>query len=78
MSIIARPRPQVKTARPFGMGILASRPTHRLDCTVADLAEMAQVFGELSDARESMTDADFDRMADESAMLDRYTRGYCV
>ena len=54
----------------FGQGILASRPSFRVPFTVADVAEASLMFAE------SGRDAEFDRLADEAAFLDRYTRGY--
>jgi hypothetical protein len=84
MTIVALTRPPVKPVRntprspaPFGQGILASRPTHRLDCTLADAAWAAQFFGEISDRHDDALDRHYDVLAVEAAALDRHERGLC-
>lgn len=61
----------------FGKGLLRSLPSYRMPFTAADVAEAAQMFGELSDRWDSETgpDAVIDRREYESACLDRYVQG---
>jgi hypothetical protein len=54
----------------FGRGILRSLPTHRLPCQLDDLQWASQAFAA------EMAGAEFDRLADEAAFLDRYCSGY--
>jgi hypothetical protein len=60
--------------RDFGRGLLASIPTERRDHTAADEAWAADALNNRSDFP---SDEVLDAMADESAALDRYTKGYC-
>jgi hypothetical protein len=60
----------VKSARPFGRGLLAGRPAHRADHTAADAAWLSADNARREDAR-------FDRSAGESAFMDRYEAGLC-
>jgi hypothetical protein len=62
----------------FGRGVLASYPAHRLPCTVSDLEWAAQVFGEISDARDAAMDRELDRRAAVSATLDALEVGYLL
>lgn len=93
MSMIRRSREQVKPTRTsivlfdatrpnparadFGRGLLRSLPSYRMPYTAQDVAEAAQMFGELSDRWDSETgpDAVIDRREYESACLDRYVQG---
>src|SRR5262245_3763229 len=68
MRMITRPRPGVKPTRhtakpprPFGEGILPSRPVDALPCTLEDLRWAAEAFGELT--------PDYDVLALESAAV---------
>lgn len=77
--MFSRTKPPVKptrvaprSTRRFGAGILATHPCYRVPFTAADAAWAAEVFDSGPD------DADFDRRAMESAMLDRYTQGFCL
>jgi hypothetical protein len=78
MTILCRTRPQVKPTRisprpatRFGQGILPYVPhVGRMPFTAADERAAAQMFAE------SAEDAEWDRLADEQAFLDRYTKGW--
>jgi hypothetical protein len=77
MNILCRTRPQVKptrvTPRPatrFGAGLFAYTPhVGRKPFTAADERAAAQMFAE------SAEDAEWDRLCDEAAFLDRYVSG---
>ena len=55
-------------ARPFGLGILRSRPTYRAPFSASDASWWAAESARLENAR-------LDAMAEESAALDRHERG---
>jgi hypothetical protein len=58
----------VKTARRFGIGILATHPVYPADHTTEDEAWWAAESARMENAR-------FDRMAAESTAVDALTRG---
>lgn len=60
----------VKPARKFAAGVLASRPAYSAPYTAADLAWLVE-----DDARREAADREFDRLAAESAFMDRYEAG---
>jgi len=62
----------VKTARKFAAGVLASLPAYSAPYTSADLAWLIE-----DNARREVADRAFDRMASESAFMDRYESGLC-
>jgi hypothetical protein len=76
MTILFDATRPVNVSRTFGQGILPSRPASRTRHTAADVAQMMQVFGELSDARDAAMDAEFDRRAAEFFTQDALDRGY--
>lgn len=59
MTILFSSLAPVKVNRPFGSGVLPSRPHYRAPYTVADLAWLNE-----ADAR-SRADRDYDRLVDE-------------
>jgi hypothetical protein len=66
MTILFSSLTPVKTSRRFGAGLLASLPTYRADHTTSDAAWLVE-----DNARR------YDRLAEESAALDRLERGLC-
>jgi hypothetical protein len=64
----------------FGAGILAYRPASKLPCSIRDLAWATEAFASHSamevEAAEDRYDEILEQRYLESAMLDRYTRGY--
>jgi hypothetical protein len=70
MTILFDATTKVKPApsRTFGRGVLASLPTYRIDATLDDLAWAAQHLNESS--------PDYDVLAEESAQMDSYERGF--
>lgn len=62
-----------RSTRRFGAGILAYVPhAGRMPYTTADLDWLA------TQGVAGPDDAEFDRMADAAASLDRYTQGFCL
>lgn len=68
MTILYPAPVRVKRNRKFGAGLLASRPTYRAPVTAQDIQWWTVETATAEDAH-------YDRLADEAAFLDRYTRG---
>jgi hypothetical protein len=73
---------RMRPARPFGAGLLPYRPATKLPCTVGELAWASEAFASHSaaemDAAEDRYNEVLEQRYLESAVLDRYTRGYCL
>jgi hypothetical protein len=73
---------RMRPARPFGAGLLPYRPATKLSCTVGELAWASEAFASHSaaemDAAEDRYNEVLEQRYLESAVLDRYTRGYCL
>ena len=70
MTILYPSPSAVKPARRFAAGLLASRPSYRAPYTAADAAWLAA-----DNARRE--DEHYDRLAADSAAMDRLEAGYC-
>lgn len=67
-TLYASTRP-VKSARPFGLGLLASSPVVRVDYSAADAAWWAAESAAAEDRR-------LDALAEEARQMDRIQAGY--
>lgn len=72
MTILYPAPAAVKSARRFGAGLLATRPTYRADHTAADAAWLAA-----DNARRERLDRRVDELAVERDALSRLEAGLC-
>ena len=72
MTIVFSSLAPVKPARPFGLRLLKSLPTHSAPYTASESAWWAQESDRLAKARE---DASIDQAFGEAEALDRHERG---